>query len=200
MTSATGVPVSACFSANAICSSVYLTQLLAHRLQRAGNLSPSADEKTGRTSLCEPVPRRPQMEKALSGRSSDRCGYADGSALDWRRGRAARFLLPLSNRRSDAVQPRRPTIGRHAPWPARARSVLRIAAVAGLPRRHDPARSQVLTRPVRRRSSSRAIRPPPPFSAPAPAKRGRSAPPSHPRRPTAGAPGTGTALRSPWVP
>ena len=53
MTSATGVPVSACFSTNAICSSVYLDfficQLLARRLQRAGKLSFNMDEKTGRT-------------------------------------------------------------------------------------------------------------------------------------------------------
>ena len=43
MTSATGVPVSACFSAKAICYSVYLdffmSQLLARRLYRAGKLS-----------------------------------------------------------------------------------------------------------------------------------------------------------------
>jgi hypothetical protein len=43
MTSATGVPVSACFSAKAICSSVYLDffmfQLLARRLLKAGTLS-----------------------------------------------------------------------------------------------------------------------------------------------------------------
>src|ERR1700750_3041259 len=55
MTSATGVPVSACFSANAICSSVYLdffmSQLLARRLQRAGKLTFRLAEKTGSTSM-----------------------------------------------------------------------------------------------------------------------------------------------------
>jgi hypothetical protein len=54
MTSATGVPISACFIANVICSSVYLdllmSQLLARGLQRAGKLSLSSDEKTGGTS------------------------------------------------------------------------------------------------------------------------------------------------------
>ncbi|WP_242154721.1 hypothetical protein [Sphingomonas sp. BAUL-RG-20F-R05-02] len=41
ITSANGVPVSACFNANAICSSVYfdffMAQLLARRLLKAGN-------------------------------------------------------------------------------------------------------------------------------------------------------------------
>jgi hypothetical protein len=44
------VPVSACFSANAICSSVclvvFMSQLLARRLYRAGKLSLKLDEKT----------------------------------------------------------------------------------------------------------------------------------------------------------
>ena len=66
MTSATGVPVSACFSANAICSYVYLdffmSQLLARRLQRAGKLSLNMGEKTGRTSL--KIAKRCGLKKA----------------------------------------------------------------------------------------------------------------------------------------
>jgi len=54
VTSATGVPVSACFNANAICSSAYLDlfmfQLLARRLKRAEKLSLNMDERTGRAS------------------------------------------------------------------------------------------------------------------------------------------------------
>ena len=61
MTYATGVPVSACFSANAICSSVYLdffmSQLLARRLYRARKLSLKLDEKTGGAS----APRFPRI-------------------------------------------------------------------------------------------------------------------------------------------
>jgi len=62
MTSATGVPVYVCFSANAICSSVYLdffmSQFPARRLQRAGKLSPRLDEKTGETSSGQEKPKK----------------------------------------------------------------------------------------------------------------------------------------------
>ena len=54
-TSATGVPVSACFSAKAICSSVYLlfftVPLLPSGNHKTGNLTFCLEEKNGRTSL-----------------------------------------------------------------------------------------------------------------------------------------------------
>lgn len=55
ITSATGVPVSACFSANAICSSLYLVFFIVSSFlvarHKAGKLTFNLAEKTGRTSM-----------------------------------------------------------------------------------------------------------------------------------------------------
>src|SRR5437763_14322499 len=60
-TSATGVPVSACFSANAICSSVNLlfftAPLLPSGSHKTGKLAFKPDEKNGRTSPGHSGPR-----------------------------------------------------------------------------------------------------------------------------------------------
>src|SRR4051812_48753018 len=68
ITSATGVPVSACFNAKAICSSVYLdffiSQLLARRLTRPENSRSDWMKKQGGRQLMLALERLSPLERA----------------------------------------------------------------------------------------------------------------------------------------